>query len=146
MATLNELQDLWQHDCEIDSNHLDEESLKIPKLHAKYLRFLMEIKLRLTKNRNEFGILKRNKFRYYRGELTRQELVEFGWTQWQYTKPLKNELEQLLDGDTQVAELKMRIKYLEDTEYMLEDILKTIARRSYHIGDAIKYKAFLAGN
>lgn len=146
MATLNEIQALWETDCIIDGNHLDNESILIPKLHSKYLSILMDTKLRLSKYNNELSILKKNKFRYYRGELSRQELAEFGWSQWLYAKPLKNEMDQLLAGDTQVSEMKLRLEYLETTEYTLESILKTIANRSYHIGDAIKYKLFLAGN
>jgi hypothetical protein len=145
MATLNEIQTLWESDCQIDSNHLDTESVNTPKLHAKYIGLLMDAKLRISKIKVDINILKKNKFRYYRGELTKQELVDFGWEQWHYSKPLKNEMEQLLEGDTDITKIKLKLEYLEATLYLLESIMKSIQDRTWSIKNAVAFKAFLAG-
>ena len=51
----------------IDNNHLDDESIKTAKLHAKYINMLMETKLGISKRKIEISTLKRNKYRYYKG-------------------------------------------------------------------------------
>lgn len=145
MATLIEIQALWEQDCIIDNNHLDDESIRSAKLHAKYIGILMDTKLRISKMRFDLSSLKKNKFRYYRGELSRQELSALGWEQWQYAKPLKNEMDQLLDGDSDISLLRLKMEYLESSLYLLESIMKSIADRTWSIGNSIKFKVFLAG-
>ena len=78
---LQELQDEWAKDSLVDDDHLDREAVRIPNLHQKYLKFLMEFKMKLTKQRAEFHQLRRLKIRYYNGELGREELEEHGWEQ-----------------------------------------------------------------
>ena len=69
---------MWEADCVIDDNYLGEQATSSPKLHAKYLRLLVNAKLKHTKMKSEYNILRKNKFRYYRGELSREELTELG--------------------------------------------------------------------
>jgi hypothetical protein len=145
MATLNEIQALWDEDYQIDNNHLDDESVKTAKLHAKYIAILMDTKLRISKMRVDISLLKKNKFRYYRGELSRQELTDLGWDQWQYTKPLKNEMEQLLDGDSDLSLLKLKFEYLEASLYLLESIMKSISDRTWSIKNSIAFRTFISG-
>lgn len=143
--TLDEIQANWEIDCEIDNNHLDNESIKTAKLHSKYIKLLVDAKLRLSKLKNDFVLLKKTKFRYYRGELTRQELADLGWEQWQYAKPIKNEMEQLLEGDKEIANMKLKIEYIDTMIYLLESILKSISDRTWSIKNSLGFKQFLAG-
>ena len=39
---IDEIHDLWSVDCKIDDLELDQESLKIPQLHSKYMRIITE--------------------------------------------------------------------------------------------------------
>lgn len=144
--TLDEIQTNWELDCDIDTNHLDTESVKTAKLHSKYIKLLVDAKLRISKLRTEYQEIKKLKFRYYRGELTRQELTDLNWEQWQYTKPIKNEMEQLLDGDSDITKIKMKIEYIDTMIYLLESILKSIADRTWSIKNSITFKQFLAGS
>lgn len=59
----------------------------------------MDTKLRITKTQNQYDTLRQTKFRYYRGELSREELREMNWEPWQYNKPLKNEMDEHLKGE-----------------------------------------------
>lgn len=145
MATIEEIQNLWDIDSNIDSNHLDDESVKTAKLHAKYISILMNTKLRYSKSKVDYNTLRKNKFRYYRGELSKQELLDLGWQQWQFTKPLKNEMDEFLKGDEHITAMDLKIEYLTTTIYLLESILKSIADRTWSIKNCIQYKAFLAG-
>ena len=145
MATLDEITALWDIDSEINQNHLDDESVKTAKLHSKYINLLMNTKLRFSKTKSDYNTLRKNKFRYYRGELSKQELTELGWTQWQYTKPLKNEMDEFLKGDEHITAMDLKLEYLTATIYLLESILKSISDRTWSIKNCISYKTFLAG-
>lgn len=145
MATIEELLDEWDNDSVMDDNHIDRESVNVPKLHAKYVRHIVNVKLKLTKLQNDYNILKKVKFRYYRGELSREELAECQWPQWQGAKPMKNEMDQFLDGDTDLNNLKIRIEYLQSMVYLLESILNQIKARDWQLKTILEHKKFLAG-
>lgn len=143
--TLDDIQNEWEKDCEIDDNYLGEHATKTPKLHAKYLKVLMSIKLKHTKLQSDYNILRKNKFRYYRGELGKEELNDLNWNQWQGVKPLKNEMDEFLTGDSDLNTLKVKIEYLESMIYLLESIMGQLKARDWQIKSAIEWKRFLAG-
>lgn len=135
----------WEADSAIDDNHLGEASIHTAKLHAKYVKLLVNAKLKKTKLDIEYNNLRKTKFRYYRGEMTRQELEQLGWEQWQYNKPLKNEMDEFLKGDQDLAEIQVRIDYIDTMVYALESIMTQIKQRDFQLSNAIKWKQFLAG-
>lgn len=143
--TLEELQLEWEKDCVIDDNYLGENSTATPKLHAKYIRVLVNVRLKHTKLQSDYNMLRKNKFRYYRGELSRDELTNLGWLQWQGVKPLKNEMDEFLSGDTELNTIKVRLDYLETMIYTLESIMGQIKSREWQIKNGIEWKKFLAG-
>lgn len=142
---IDQLQDMWETDCQIDDNYLGENSTATPKLHAKYVKLLVQVKLKHTKLSSDYNILRKNKFRYYRGELGKEELQELEWAQWQGVKPLKNEMDEFLSGDSDLNTVKVKIEYLETMIYLLESILGQIKARDWQIKTAVEWKKFLAG-
>jgi hypothetical protein len=142
---IEQLQEMWDKDCEIDDNYLGENSTTTPKLHAKYVKILVQIKLKHTKLQSDYLLLRKNKFRLYRGELSRDELKDLGWEQWQGIKPLKNEMDEFLSGDIDLVNIKMKIDYLETMIYFLESVLQQIKARDWQIKTAVEWKKFLAG-
>jgi hypothetical protein len=136
---------MWEADSSIDDNHLGEASTNTAKLHAKYLKILVESRLRKTKLEIEYNNLRKIKFRYYRGELSRQELEELQWEQWQYNKPLKAEMDEFLKGDEDLAAIHARLDYMETMVYALESIMSQIKQRDFQLSNGIKWKMFLAG-
>lgn len=143
--TLDELQQMWETDCEIDDNYLGENATLTPKLHAKYVKLLVNTKLKHTKLQADYLLLRKNKFRHYRGELSRDELNDLGWSQWQGIKPLKNEMDEFLQGDSELVTIKVKIDYLETMIYFLESVLGQIKARDWQIKTAVEWKRFLAG-
>ena len=142
---IEQLQEMWEADCEIDDNYLGEQSTATPKLHAKYVKLLVQIKLKHTKLTSDYNLLRKNKFRYFRGEMSRDELKENNWEQWQGIKPLKNEMDEFLTGDEDLNSLEVKIKYLETMIYLLESILQQIKARDWQIKTHVEWKRFLAG-
>jgi hypothetical protein len=142
---IEQLQEEWDKDCEIDDNYLGENSTATPKLHAKYVKMLVQVKLKHTKLSSDYNLLRKNKFRYYRGELSREELQDLQWDQWQGVKPIKNEMDEFLKGDEELNTMEIKIKYLETMVYFLESVLQQIKARDWQIKTAVEWKKFLAG-
>lgn len=142
---IEQLQEEWDKDCEIDDNYLGENSTTTPKLHAKYLKILVQVKLKHTKLSSDYNLTRKNKFRYYRGELSRDELQDLQWDQWQGVKPIKNEMDEFLKGDVELNNMEIKIKYLETMIYFLESVLQQIKARDWQIKTAVEWKKFLAG-
>ena len=145
MATLDDVLNMWEADSGIDDNHLGEASTSTAKLHAKYLKMLVEAKLRKTKLDIDMNSLRKTKIRYYRGELSRDELADMGWEPWQYNKPLKAEMDEFLKGDSDLTKIQTRSDYIETLVYALESIMQQIKQRDFQLSNGIKWKVFLAG-
>ena len=145
IMNIEQLQEAWDIDCQIDDNYLGETTTATPKLHSKYLKLLVNVKLKHTKLQSDYNLLRKNKFRLYRGELSRDELTDLGWEQWQGVKPLKNEMDEFLSGDTELNTLRVKIDYLETMIYFLESVLGQIKARDWQIKTAVEWKKFLAG-
>lgn len=142
---IEQIQDMWEADAEIDDNYLGESATTTPKLHSKYVKLLVQVKLKLTKVQSDYNLMRKAKFRYYRGEMSREELTDLGWNQWQGVKPLKNEMDEFLTGDEDLNTLKVKIDYLETMIYLLESILGQIKARDWQIKTHVEWKRFLAG-
>jgi hypothetical protein len=143
---LEELHDLWEEDCVIDDDRLDRASVKTPNLHAKYLRFLIQHKMKLAALQSEYNTVRQKKFRYYRGEMGKAELEELKWDQWQGNKPLKNEMDEFLEGDSDLNKIKIKCEYIKGMIEALESILGQIKARDWQIRNAIQWKQFVAGS
>jgi hypothetical protein len=142
---LDEIREQWETDCSIDDLNPDRSSAVSPNLHAKYLGALMTYKLKLTTNHFEMSQLRAKKAKYFRGEMTREELEENGWEQWQY-KTLKSEIESLMDADVDIQTVTARVDYLKTVIYYLESVLGEIRTRSFHVKNIIEWQKFRAGN
>lgn len=142
---IDELNQSWEKDCDININNLDVESLKTPNIHAKYLKVLMAYKMKLSALKTEYNILRQKKFRYYRGEMGKAELEENGWDQWQGVKPLKSDMNEFLEGDQDLNRLTIKCEYLENMVQAVEHIMNQIKARDWQIKNAIEWKKFIAG-
>jgi hypothetical protein len=126
--TLDELQNAWKQDCEIDVNDLTVAAAKSPNLHAKYLGELLQYKLRLTKLNNDMIEYRVKRARYYRGEMTKAELDENGWSQWQY-KTLKSEIDNLIESEKDYQLMVTRDAYIKAVVYFVESVMTELRSR-----------------
>lgn len=143
---ISELIEMWEVDCQIDDDHLDKESIKTPNLHAKYLKILTEHKLKLSAFQLEYKTLRQKKFRYYRGEMSKAELQEHSWEQWQGAKPLKNEMEEFLEGDYDLNKISVKCEYIKHMIDAIESIMNQIKARDWSIKNSITWKQFISGS
>lgn len=142
---LDEIQKTWAEDSRIDETNLGSESARVPKLHAKYLNLLTNNRLVMRRTEADYLRMRRNKYRYYRGELTREELEDLGWSQWQGIKPIKNEMDEFLATDADLIALQDRLEYFKTVNYQLEAIVKSISSRTWDIKSSIEWYKFTNG-
>jgi len=148
MKTLQEIQEMWAQDCVIDDMKLDEESLKIPNLHAKYIELYSYYKLRLKKVEQEHAILLKNKWLWYTGKMSKEEIDKLGWSYddpFNGLKVLKSDMEYYYSTDKDIQRSEARIEMVKTILSVLEEILTAIKWRHQHIRAAIEHRKFMAG-
>jgi len=141
---LDDILNMWSEDCEMDRTELGEESLKLPKLHSKYLRHFSEERLflrKLEEERKEFSKLKHD---YYRGVLPEEDLKEQGWDPFRLSI-LKSDVHMYLDSDQDIIKLNLKISVQQEKVDALESIIKAINNRGFLIKAAIDYEKFKVG-
>jgi hypothetical protein len=142
---LSDLLQVWEKDSVIDELDLGKESIRTPTLHAKYISYISKTKLQLRKAESDYFNTRRAKYRYYRGEMTRVELEDRGWVQFQGNKPLKNEMDEFLQCDSDLIQLQDKIEYFKTLIYTLEQIIKSINSRTWDIKSSIEWHKFTNG-
>ena len=136
----------WEKDSTIDKTQLMNTMYGHPLLHFKYLSLLQEYKLKLRKHAMKYANLKQVKIRYYSGELTQEQLEERGWKQYLFKKPLKSEMEALLDADHDLQQLQEESLYIETLVTACESIMKDIGNRYYLFKNLVEYEKFQSGS
>ena len=74
--TLDNIMKMWAEDVKIDDLNLDEETVKSAKLHSKYLELFSLAKLQLKKNEMELDKTRKDKWLYYNGKMTKEQMDE----------------------------------------------------------------------
>jgi hypothetical protein len=128
---LTEIQAAWESDCKIDENNPGHSAATTPMLHSKYLNESISAKLLLVKIQNEIVKSRVTRGRYFRGEMTTQELNDKAWAQWQY-KTLKSDISDMIEACDEVQTLITRESYLKQVIWSLDSILGEIKARSFH--------------
>lgn len=143
--TLDDLKIQVELDVSIDANHLEEESLKIPQLHNKYLCILMDEKIVLEKLQSKLKILKRDKWLYYSGKMTQEELKTKKWEPFDLTI-LKQDLERFIESDQEVIELSNKTFVQNEKVSYLESVVKLISNKIWNIRSTIDWIKFTQGS
>jgi len=131
-------------DTAIDINHLDDESSKIPQLHNKYLCMLMDEKLILERYESELKVLRRDKWLYYSGKMSEEELKERGWEPFDLAI-LKNELDRFIESDASVINLSNKVFLQKEKVNYIESVAKIISNKIWNIRSSIEWIKFTQG-
>lgn len=146
---LDELLDMWEKDSVLDDLNLDEETKKCPLLHSKYIRIFGMAKMKLKKYEQDYEYLKKDKWLYYNGKMTKEQIEEKNWPYDPFkgcSKPLKTDLDRYYNTDDDLVKVKAKIDYIKIFLEVLEDILGQIRFRGNSIKNAIEFKKFVNGN
>ena len=142
---LQPMLDAWKVDSKIDETNLILELCRTPQLHATYLNHYVNAKNMMTTAERDFLRLGNLKRKYYKGEMTRDELTKLSWDQYTGLKPSHSEMNSLLEFDVDMIKKAREVNdaktFVSTTEY----ILKQIAQRDYSLKSIIEVTKYLNG-
>lgn len=142
---LDEIQEQWNRDREIDYTDLGIESIRIPQIHDKYLKVYTDERIRLRALEFELTKLTHAKTEYYTGRMSEDELTSRGWEPY-LGRLLKNEVSGYVEADNDILEIKQRIVILQEKVNYLDAILRMINNRGFQIKNALDWMKFTNGN
>ena len=141
---LEEIHSLWNEDCNIVDDMLDEEALKIPRLHQKYYKIYSTERMLLAKLKTDLIQLRQLKYDYYSGELAQEDLNEQGWEPFP-KRVLKAELPRYIESDKDVINSTLKIAHQQEKVDMCDSIIKSLRDRGFLIKNAIDWRKFQNG-
>ena len=142
---IDDIIDMWQSDVKIDETELSRESLNIPLLHGKYLKYFSQERLKLRAQKMKQKQLQQRLMDYYRGDLNNPEdLAELGREPYEF-KRLKQEVSHYVDSDSEMVQLNTKIAYQQELVDILEEIIKAINTRGYVIKNSLDFLRFTSG-
>ena len=136
----------WRKDCKLDDTELDSEALRIPNLHAKYLKLLADHKVKLRSLKIKQKQLHKTLYDYYKGDLNNQEDLERIKRDPQPKTILKQDIPMYLEGDEDLIKAKHKVDYHNAMCDFAENVMKTLNNRGFQIKNAIDWKRFLEGS
>ena len=142
---LEDIQELWHRDIEIDYTELGTESIRIPLIHDKYLKIFIDERIRLKGVEFELSKIVRTKTEYYSGKMSQEELERHGWEQY-LGRLLKNEIANYIESDDDVIKLKQQLVILQEKITYLDSVIKMINNRGFQIKNALDWLKFSHGN
>ena len=139
--------DEWTRDCVIDPKDLDHTSQQTPNLHAKYLKRLANAKLRLRDAEFSQKTLMKQKWLWYQGKMSQEDVEELGWNPDPFDglKILKGDMQYYVEADPELIESEAVIEMCKTTVETLKEILNNITWRHQTIKNMIETRKFEAG-
>ena len=145
--TLDELKKQWKEDCEIDDIELDNASLEVPKLHAKYSELLTDSIVALKGTQLEYKLLLKDKWMWFNGKMDEDRINELGWSHDPFDglKIMKNDINIFMDADEDVMKIRTKIDYLQEKIDFVKRCMENITWRHQTIKNTIEWRKFMSG-
>ena len=140
--------EMWKKDSIIDDLKLYDTTIKMARIHSKYLELITIAKIRRKKKDLDYKTLLKNKWLYYNGKLSKEEIDIYKWEYDPFgglNKPLKGDMNYYYDADTDIQKAQAALEYDKVLIETLEEIMNTIRWRHQNIGNIIKWRSFEAG-
>jgi len=142
--TLDELRNMAKKDLVMDETELDIESMKTPQLHNKYLILFSDEKLILGKMESDINQLKRDKWLYYTGKMSQEELNDSNWEPFSLNI-LKTDIDRFMLADDDIIHSTNKILLQREKVNYLENVIKIINNRQWSIRSTIDWLKFTSG-
>lgn len=146
MSKLEEILKSWDQDSIIDSTEPGKELLKIPTLHNKYLKILVNHRLAMKRINFEYARMRKIKEEYYNGSLAQEELQEYGWEPFLLNVKTKHGIERYMESDSDLVRLLEKKMYHDEAISVCESILQELRSRTFQLKDYISWERFIGGN
>lgn len=141
---INEIKQMVESDLDIDSTELGAESLKSPQLHNKYLCILLDEKNNLSLMESILKMLERDKWLYYTGKMSEEELKKKNWEPFELSI-IKQDVDRFIDADKQYSDTLIKVNAQREKVNYLENVVKIMSNRSWNIKSAIEWNKFTQG-
>lgn len=144
MITFDELKSMMETDSKVDRINLDSEAINIPAIHNKYLKILMDLKMDYRKAERAMQLMRKLKWEYYTGKMSKEDLAKQGWDACQL-RILKTDLDIYMNSDPDLQKAQKYIDELEVKIEMIESYTKTVLNRHWMIKTAVDWQKFTHG-
>jgi len=147
-VNIEQVLEMWKKDSIIDDLKLDDTTIKMARIHSKYLELITIAKIRRKKKDLDYKTLLKNKWLYYNGKLSKEEIDIYKWEYDPFgglNKPLKGDMNYYYDSDIDIQKAQAALEYDKVLIETLEEIMSTIRWRHQNIGNIIKWRSFEAG-
>jgi hypothetical protein len=141
---IEEIKQLVEKELGMDPTELGDESIRIPKLHAKFLNIFHDESLTLRKYESEYRLLRKRKWEYYNGKMSQEELKELGWEPFAH-RILRQDMDIYMDADPDISKLSAKMELQKAKVDYLDATIKSINNRQWVIRNAIEWKKFMSG-
>ncbi len=148
MLNIETIFEMWKKDADIDEMNLDDASKQSARLHAKYLELLMTSKLQLKRREADLQLLLKDKWLWYNGKMSREEMDARGWDYDPFNglvKPLKGEMDHYYNTDPDIVKSNTQIEYLKTVIDTLDEIMQSVKWRHQTIKNMIDWRKFTSG-
>lgn len=147
MIDLQDVHKMWEIDCVIDKKELDEDGRKCAKLHSKYLQLYSMSKLQLKKAEMKQKTLLLDKWLYYNGKMSEDEIAAKKWAfdPFNGLKVMKGDMNRYYDADIDIQRSEELIEYWKTVNSTLKEIMESIKWRAQTVKNMIDWRRFEAG-
>lgn len=144
MENLEQILKYWETDSVMDQTEPSKELLKIPVLHSKYLNILTKHKIASKKAHFDYLRMRKIKWEYFTGKMSKEELDEYGWEPFQFA--LKSDINTYLEADADLIKLLEKKVYHEESISVIESIMAELKSRHWELKSFIDWERFISGN
>lgn len=143
--SIEQIEDAWSKDAQIDLTNIGEDSSKQLALHHKYHKILNYCKRELRRAQAEKVRLVALKSDYYQNNMPPQQLKELGWAP-NKRIVLKSELDKVIESDEDIINKNIEIGLINDMVDFCESIIKAIYQKPFITRNIIENNKFLNGS
>lgn len=141
---IDTIREMAEKDLPIDGTELGDESIRIPMLHGKYLNILHDETLVLRKLEADHRVLRKRKWEWYSGKMSKEELDALGWEPFA-TRILRQDLDVYMEADEDLVRTSSKVEMQKAKVEYLDSLIRGINNRNWTIRNAIEWRKFMTG-
>ncbi len=131
----DEIRAQWDEDCVFDIYDIANEIARVPKLHSKYLDYLMVYRAKVKKLEQNLAVAKRDLTDHYMGRSDKPSPVRI----------IKQEASTYIAADAAYQEVEEKLEFAKQCVSWLEQVVDRIKFRSNDLRIALDWQKFTGG-
>jgi len=141
---IDKIKEMVETDLKIDGTELGDESTRIPQLHGKYINIYHDESLVMRKLEADYKTLRKQKWEYYNGKMSQEELTRLGWEPFGH-RILRQDMDIYMESDEDMIRIVSKIEMQRAKVDYLDSVIKGINNRQWVIRNAIEWRKFMSG-